>query len=59
MQFGVIVEEAFRSIINLGYTDLVIHCMTESLEKADHPVLQFLIKNITNLFLKNTDIDLF
>ena len=52
-------DEAFRAIINLGYTDLSIHCMTESLDKEDHPVLQFLIKNVTNLFLKATDLDLF
>jgi len=45
-------------VLGLGYEDLCLHSMIENLGREDHPVLQILIKNITNLYLRSADPDL-
>lgn len=45
-------------VMNFGSADDCLGAMLVSLEKEDHPIVQIVVKNITHIFLRDTDIDL-
>ena len=45
-------------VMNFGSANDCLGAMLVSLEKEDHPIVQIVIKNITHIFLRDSDMDL-